>query len=336
VSAGAPVRRVQLRDGSQIAIRPIEPADREALAEGVRRLSPESRYRRFFATVPDLAARDLDYLTQVDHRDHEALVAIDADTGMGVGVARYVRTAPDAAEPAVAVADDWQGRGVATALLGALAARAREEGVNRFVAPVLAANADAIRVLERLGPATVRPLGREVEVAVDLAPEPAGTLALTAALRAFASDALTPARTLLDRVVPRRRGRLDAPRGNRIVVGTDGSEDACAAVEVALELARVLRAGVHVVGVHRLLLPDRDEVRDAVAQSATALRGAGLQVHEHLRRGDPGIELADVADEEAARLIVVGAGRRRLGSTADAVAQRAPCDVLIVRRGADG
>src|SRR3954452_21891497 len=166
------MQRVTLSDGSQIAIRPIEPGDRDAIAEGLRRLSPESRYRRFFAPVRELSDRDLDYLTRVDHRRHEALVALDADTGTGVGVARFVQTADGAAEPAMVVADDWQGRGVAKALLEELVARAREEGARRFVAPVLAENVEAMRVLEQLGTTTVRPMGREVELDIDLAPAP--------------------------------------------------------------------------------------------------------------------------------------------------------------------
>src|SRR3954471_3235699 len=175
-------RRVSLRDGSQIAIRPIEPGDREALAEGLRRLSPESRYRRFFASVRDLSERDLDYLTQVDHHRHEALVALDADTGEGVGVARFVRTEEGQAEPAMVVADDWQGRGVATALLDALVDRAREEGVERFVAPVLAGNREAMRVLERLGRTTVRSAGRGVVLELCLALAPGRPAALAAVL----------------------------------------------------------------------------------------------------------------------------------------------------------
>ena len=88
--------------------------------------------------MPHLRERDLDYLTQVDHHDHEALVAVDEATGEGVGVARFVRTGPDVAEPAVVVADDWQGRGPARGCSTLLAERAREEGIARFVAPVLA------------------------------------------------------------------------------------------------------------------------------------------------------------------------------------------------------
>ncbi len=139
---------ITLRDGSRVQIRALEPDDRDALADAFERLSPESRYRRFFAPVARLRSRDLDYLTRVDHHDHEALVAFDPRTGHGVGVARYVRTGPDVAEPAITVADDWQGRGLGGQLIGALAARAYEEGVRRFDAPVLATNREAIALLE--------------------------------------------------------------------------------------------------------------------------------------------------------------------------------------------
>src|SRR5579859_2903290 len=144
----------RLREGSHIDIRPISPEDRTALREGFERLSPESRYRRFFGPMPELSERDLDYLTQIDHHDHEALVATEPNTDTGVGVARYVRTAATVAEPAIVVADDWQGRGVGMALLRRLADRAREEGITRFEAPVLATNAQAIGVLARLGETT--------------------------------------------------------------------------------------------------------------------------------------------------------------------------------------
>jgi nucleotide-binding universal stress UspA family protein len=96
-------------------------------------------------------------------------------------------------------------------------------------------------------------------------------------------------------------------------------------------------ASVHVVGVHPLLLGEGEAIRAAVTGTARTLSGEGLRVYGHVRRGDPGLVLPDVAEEEGARLIVVGAGERRdavrrvLGSTADAVARRAPCDVLIVR-----
>ena len=61
-----------------------------------------------------------------------------------------------------------------------------------------------------------------------------------------------------------------------------------------------------------------------------------MPVRAYLRRGDPALVLADVAAEESARLVGVGAGepgklaRRLMGSVADLVAERSPCDVLVV------
>jgi nucleotide-binding universal stress UspA family protein/RimJ/RimL family protein N-acetyltransferase len=327
---------VELRDGSRVDIRPVEPDDRAALAAGFERLSPESRYRRFFGPMPELSERFLDYLTQIDHHDHEALVAVDPDTGDGVGVARYVRTKPDVAEPAIAVIDDWQGRGVAPELLDRLVDRARDEGIARFEAPVLASNQDAIGVLERLGRTTQRHEGREVLLTIDL-PRRGVALPWRSVLREAAVGTIAPARTLLERIWPRRPGEPGDERRNIIVVGTDGSEHADLAVDTAASLAAESGASVEVVGAHRFLPPDQTGVTAAVRDAAGELRDRGLHVHEQVRRGDPALVLTDIADERSARLIVVGAGdrgkttRRLLGSVADFVAERSPCDVLIVR-----
>ena len=104
-----------------------------------------------------LSARQLRFLTEVDHRRHEALVAIDLDSGKGIGVARFIRstTEPTVAEAAVAVVDNWQGRGLGTALLKALAARGREEGVERFSASVLAGNSKMLQLVRRLSDSAV-------------------------------------------------------------------------------------------------------------------------------------------------------------------------------------
>ena len=195
---------VTLRDGSHVAIRPIQPSDRDGLAAGFARLSPESRYRRFMAPTPALGARELDYFTKVDHHDHEALLAIDPASRHGVGVARFVRTAPPVAEPALTVADDWQGRGVGTALLWALVARAREEGIERFEAPVLASNREAIHVLESLGPASRRQDGGVITFRIELAAAREGQW--RGLLAQFAAGAAEPRRTLV-RLPVHRPGR---------------------------------------------------------------------------------------------------------------------------------
>ena len=166
----APVR---LRDGSEVLIRPIEPGDREQLAAEFARLSPESRYRRFLVPMTRLTDDMLDYLTEVDHHDHEALVALDPASGEGAGVARYVRLEdrPDVAEAAVTVADVWQGRGLGTLLLELLAGRARQEGITRFTALMLAENTDMMELLENLGP--VRVVDRELGTVEVESPLPA-------------------------------------------------------------------------------------------------------------------------------------------------------------------
>jgi nucleotide-binding universal stress UspA family protein len=254
-------------------------------------------------------------------------------------VARYVRVGPDVAEPAITVADDWQGRGLGGRLLGALASRAREEGIRRFEAPVLASNTEAIRLLERLGRTERRNDGREVQLTITLPDEEQDgrILRWPGVLRDFAAGTVEPARTVLDLLWPRRQGSPGDERRNVIVVGTDGSEHAGLAVTTAGELASLNDAAVEVVGAHRFLPSDEADVAAVVHAAAARLRDQGLHVHAHVRRGDPALVLADVAAERNARLIVVGAGdrgtpvNRLIGSVADLVAARSPCNVLVVR-----
>jgi GNAT superfamily N-acetyltransferase len=146
-----------LRDGSRVRVRPVRASDADLLRDGFERLSDRSRYQRFLASTLELSDSMVRYLTEVDHHDHEALVALDAATGKGVGVARYVRDPerPMRAEAAVTVADDWQGRGVGTLLLELLSARAREEGVTSFTALMLATNTEMMDLLESIGPVEV-------------------------------------------------------------------------------------------------------------------------------------------------------------------------------------
>jgi|SRR5215213_4997699 len=182
----------RLRDGHQILIRPISPEDSDELSAGMERLSPESRYRRFFTPASRLNASQLRYLTDVDHHDHEALVAVQPDTGHGIGVARFVRSAADAelAEVAVAVADSWHGRGVATALLGRLTERAREEGIRRFSAEILAENQPMLELIDDLGEVTMEHRDQgTVAVEVELPAEGIGTV-LSETLRAAARGLL--------------------------------------------------------------------------------------------------------------------------------------------------
>ena len=178
---------VVLRDGSVVLVRPVRPEDKELLVRGWERFGEESRYRRFMGGKGSLSEHDLAYFTEVDHANHEALGARDAETGEGVGVARYVRLPADpaAAEAAVAVVDDWQHRGLGGELLRRLTERARENGIERFRARLFAFNHSMLALFEDIGEVEVRHAGDgELEIDVELSCE--RTSGLGAALRAAA------------------------------------------------------------------------------------------------------------------------------------------------------
>lgn len=194
-------KRVVLRDGSHVLIRQVQRGDAPLLADGFVRLSAESRKLRFLTGKSELSPAELRYFTEVDHHDHEALGALNQVDGRGLGVARYIRHAedPEAAEIAVAVVDDWQGRGLGTELLSQLTDRARQEGIRRFTALVAADNAAVVGLLRNIG-ADVRATHREpgtVEYEIKLTPGGLGD-ELQALLRAFGRRQLKPPKSIRD------------------------------------------------------------------------------------------------------------------------------------------
>lgn len=167
--------RVRLRDGTDAIIWPLLPTDGRALKELYEHLSPASRYHRFMSGVPHLTEPMLHKLVDlVDGVDHIALVLFvlpDDGPDAPAGIARIARypDEPEAADVAVTVVDEWQGHGVATALLEALAAQ-RPRGVTRIVTEVTVDNAASLAMLERLGTAQVTAAGNGcLDVVVELA-----------------------------------------------------------------------------------------------------------------------------------------------------------------------
>ncbi len=327
------------------------------MAAALERLSEDSRYRRFLSPMPRFSSSMLVYLTEVDHHDHEALLALEPGTGDALGVARYVRLAEDheAAEAAVTVVDDWQGRGLGRALLEQLAGRAREEGVRRFTAFVLASNPGAIRVLEGLGEAKISHEGQNVEIRIDLPEQPGIGPQLARLLRETAAGTLRATGLAL-----RPAARWSPPPPGEafavIVAGTDGSPGAGAAVGAAVDLAACLRSELHLVSAYglpgglalpeatpavpaplRRLLSSREEAQGALAQAERAARDRGLEPLLHACRDDPAQALVEVADKVGARLVVVGSkgmggpSRFAMGGVPDKVSHHARCSVLVVR-----
>jgi predicted RNA polymerase sigma factor len=75
--------------GIPLEVRPVGAGDREPLAAAFARMSEQARSQRFLGAKPQLSSAELTYLTEIDHRRHEALAAVDPSDGAIVGVTRY-------------------------------------------------------------------------------------------------------------------------------------------------------------------------------------------------------------------------------------------------------
>lgn len=145
---------VILKDGSSLQIRTIRPDDEERLLALFYRLSPQTIYMRFRRPMGHMTREQVRPFCQVDYQDHFALAATarEGDGERIVGVGRFKRLpAGDTAEPMLVVEDAWQGKGVGTHLLDQLVAIARQKGIRRFEAEVLAENEQALNMIKDSG-----------------------------------------------------------------------------------------------------------------------------------------------------------------------------------------
>jgi acyl-CoA synthetase (NDP forming)/GNAT superfamily N-acetyltransferase len=149
-------------DGRIVHLRPILPSDADALVRMHESLSDRTRYFRYFGPHPRISPAELKRFTVVDHRARVALICLVGDEILAVG--RYEglpgdggpggttgTPEPDTAEVAFVTRDDHQGRGLGSILLEHLAAAARENGLRRFEAEVLAENHTMVRVFRQAG-----------------------------------------------------------------------------------------------------------------------------------------------------------------------------------------
>ncbi|MFC5720921.1 GNAT family N-acetyltransferase [Streptomyces gamaensis] len=168
VLPSAPVH-VLLTDGTTARLRQAVPEDRAAVAGLYERMSPENLRLRFFSAGSRAARHGADQVCGAGRPGERSLLA-EVD-GALVGVAEYHADAgrPDRAEVALAVADDWHGRGVGTLLLEHLVDAARADGLKEFTADALSENLAVLKVFADLGlPVRRRFDGPEVRVRVGL------------------------------------------------------------------------------------------------------------------------------------------------------------------------
>jgi len=142
-----------LRDGRQVEIRALCPADRPELLEAATRTSDRSLYRRFFGVRRTFSEAEVAAFVNIDFVNEVALLAVTREDGREVvaGGGRYIVVQPGTAELAFMVVDEFQGLGLASALLRHLTALARAAGLREFLAEVLSDNTAMLRVFERSG-----------------------------------------------------------------------------------------------------------------------------------------------------------------------------------------
>ena len=145
--------RERLRNGEEIEIRALRPADRNALLRAISRASERSLYRRFFGIRREFSDAEVTAFVDVDFTTQVALVAVSHENGLEViaAGARYIVVRPGTAEIAFTVLDDYQRQGIAPVLLRHLAALARAAGLSTLIAEVLPENTAMLRVFERSG-----------------------------------------------------------------------------------------------------------------------------------------------------------------------------------------
>jgi RimJ/RimL family protein N-acetyltransferase len=165
-----------LNDSSIVFIREIRPSDKDMLARGLQALSEDSRHKRFLGPKPSLSASELRYLTEVDGHDHRALVAVPAgQEEQIIAVARYVRLADDdgaAAEAAITVCDDMQGKGLGSLLARLISDAARDHGIRRITATIASDNRRALALMRRIDERLAgAPVGSSVTELVAQLPE---------------------------------------------------------------------------------------------------------------------------------------------------------------------
>ena len=144
----------KLRNGQVVTIRPLDRDDIELEREFITNLSPESRHFRFLGGVGKPSQQLLERLTDVDHDQREAFIAVidDAGTEKEIGVSRYaLESAGKAAECAVVIADEWQMQGLGTLLLNRLIESARARGIDHLYSIDSAENAKLRQVAREMG-----------------------------------------------------------------------------------------------------------------------------------------------------------------------------------------
>ncbi|MEP7048963.1 MAG: GNAT family N-acetyltransferase [Pseudomonadota bacterium] len=144
---------VPLPHGEIVHIRPLRVTDERVLQDLFYQLSDDSTYQRFLAHKACHPREEIARLADFSDAENAALVATDnQDVEQLLGIARYdVEPGTGLAEVALVVRDEWQGRGLGTALFARLAKLAKAQGLRGFSAGVLASNGRMLSLFKGSG-----------------------------------------------------------------------------------------------------------------------------------------------------------------------------------------
>jgi GNAT superfamily N-acetyltransferase len=147
--------QTHLNDGIPVCIRPVGKDDEQRLKDGIAKLSPQSRYLRFFSGMREAPPQVIKALITVDGHDHIAWGALRSDVpgtpALGVVHAFRERDNPGVAEFSVAVIDEYHGRGLARLLSAVLLLDCQREGLAHLAVNILPENRPALTLARSLG-----------------------------------------------------------------------------------------------------------------------------------------------------------------------------------------
>lgn len=162
----------ELRSGMQVCLRPLHPSDQDRIERGIMELSDRSRYLRFFSSFKIAPASVVEKLSAVDGVNHIAwgVVNLDGDDHPAIAAAHAIRNSddPTTGEFAIAVLDDYHGKGVSRVLIAALFANCVEQGLRKLDIAVMRENTKAARLIAALGAEMTQSEGAVANYSLDL------------------------------------------------------------------------------------------------------------------------------------------------------------------------
>ncbi len=157
-------QEAELRDESQVLIRPVKPSDERMVQEFFYAMSDSEVYYRFLHTIKAFPQKDMQKMVNIDYHREMSLLALSGEFGeeQMAGLARYVLGTDGLPEIDFAVRTEFQGKGLGRALMSALLGVAIDRGYAQVHAYVTPENQASLGILKTMGYAVSGTVSRGV------------------------------------------------------------------------------------------------------------------------------------------------------------------------------